>query len=643
MSYNSGAEDGKFAAAQHAVAMAEEQLSAALPGIDAGQPKWEAALANPVKWAVATPVSVASQNGVSMKILPDGSVLCGGHSPEKDVQEVVLRTDMQGVTGLRFEALSDDTLPYKGPGRAPEDGNFVMTSIECVAISVADPKQSVTVHFSGADASYSQKGWDVRGAIDGVPDSGWAVEFAPDKNNVYARFAFTQPVGFAVGTELHLKFHYESVHPEHTMGHFRLSLGTGHIITPAVAAVLAISSERRNPQQKNLVRDFYRMNISPEYKGLNDSVMAARRTMAEIEKTLTSVMVMDDATPRVTHILTKGQYDKPTDQVLPGVLAVLHPLPKGLPANRLALAKWIVDPNNPLTARVIVNRYWQMFFGIGIVKTPDDFGTQGEPPVHPELLDYLARQFVTGGWNVKAIQRLIVTSSTYRQSSKVTPELLERDPANRLLARGPRFRMPAAFLRDQALAASGLLVDKLGGPPTRPYQPAGVWEAMSFDKIKYRQDKGEGLYRRSIYTFWRRTVAPTEMFDASPRMVCNVRPLRTNTPLQALTLLNDVTYIEAARILSENLLQHHDWSDLQRLDDAFGRFMARTPTEAERTILLDSLNRLREEFKADNDDATKLVSAGDKPRDPTIPIPELASWTALLNTMMNMDEAITKE
>ena len=283
------------------------------------------------------------------------------------------------------------------------------------------------------------------------------------------------------------------------------------------------------------------------------------------------VMIMDDlASPRKTLVLERGTYNKPTKiEVQPGTPTFLPTLPvsttKPVRPNRLMLARWLVDPAQPLPARVTVNRYWQTFFGKGIVKSTEDFGNQGEKPSHPKLLDWLATQFIQGvtlpgkpkskAWDVKALHKLIVMSATYRQTSRISSELLKRDPENILLARSPRYRMPSWMLRDQALAISGLLVKKLGGPPVKPYQPPGIWGDATFGKIRYKQDKGENLYRRSMYIFWRRIVGPTMFFDGSKRQTCDVKPTRTNTPLHALTTLNDVTYVEAARVMAQRVMK----------------------------------------------------------------------------------------
>ncbi|MEQ9411408.1 MAG: PSD1 and planctomycete cytochrome C domain-containing protein [Fuerstiella sp.] len=358
------------------------------------------------------------------------------------------------------------------------------------------------------------------------------------------------------------------------------------------------------------------------------------------------VMVMDTREqPRDTYILVKGIYNDVTDRRVtadvPGMLPPLPPKPDRERYTRLDLARWIVSPQNPLTARVTVNRYWQTFFGQGLVNTPSDFGLQGARPTHPELLDWLAVEFVESGWNVKHIHRLIVTSDTYRQSSRVTPEMLSADPTNRLLSRAPRHRMPSWMLRDQALAVSGLLSDRLGGPPVRPYQPDGIWAEATFGKKKYQQDTGELLYRRSLYTFWRRIVGPTMFFDAAKRQTCEVQPNLTNTPLHALTTLNDVTYVEAARVLAERVLQQHADSE-SRIAAAFETLTARRPEPEEMKLLQQRLDTLTAEFRSNPDQATELLQIGQSPRDKSLTLSEHAAFTALCNLLLNLDEVLVK-
>ena len=317
--------------------------------------------------------------------------------------------------------------------------------------------------------------------------------------------------------------------------------------------------------------------------------------------------------------------------------------------NRLDLAKWLVRPDHPLTSRVAVNRYWQTVFGMGLVKTAEDFGTQGERPSHPELLDWLATEFVRTGWNTKAMMRLLVTSAAYRQSSKATPAMLEKDPENRLLARGPRNRLQAEFVRDQALSIAGLLVDKIGGPSVHIYQPAGLWEELAFgggfSAQTYVQDHGDDLYRRSMYTFWKRTVPPPSLqtLDAPEREFCIVRRSTTNTPLQALVLMNDPTYVEASRKFAERLMLEGGSTPAQRIDYAYRLALLRFPKDAERKVVLAYYQQQLAVYQKDNAAAMKLLAVGESKRNETLPVPELAAWASVANLILNLDEVITKD
>lgn len=383
-------------------------------------------------------------------------------------------------------------------------------------------------------------------------------------------------------------------------------------------------------------------NGLPGYAKQVNSLAASIRSREKYHNELVRVMVMADMpNPRTTHVLDRGLYSQPLEEVRAATPEKLPPMPADAPADRLALARWLMSSENPLTARVTVNRFWQMFFGVGLVKTAEDFGVQGEFPKHPELLDWLAAEFRDSGWDVKHLIRTIVTSATYRQDSRMTPELADRDPENRLLARGPRFRLPSWALRDQALAASGLLVNRVGGPAVKPYQPPGVWEEATFGKTVYEPDHGDALYRRSLYTFWRRIAGPTMFFDAAARTVCTVKPSRTNTPLHALATLNDVTYVEAARTLAERALGSES-SDARRLNFIYRRVLARTPDRAEAKVLLKGLAQHRARFNAAPDAATQLLAVGEMPANPKIPGPEHAAWTALCLAVLNLDETLTK-
>jgi hypothetical protein len=342
-------------------------------------------------------------------------------------------------------------------------------------------------------------------------------------------------------------------------------------------------------------------------------------------------------------VLKRGEYDKRGEPVSPGVPASLPPLPASGTRNRLDFARWLVSPAHPLTARVAVNHQWQMLFGTGLVKTTEDFGSQGEPPSHPELLDWLATEFIRTGWDVKQLLKTLVMSATYRQSSRVTPALLTRDPENRLLARGPRIRLPAEMIRDQALAASGLLIGDIGGPSVKPYQPKGLWKDLT--GTDYEPDHGDKLWRRSLYTFWKRTSPQPTMttFDAAGREACSVRPSRTSTPLQALALMNDVTFVEAARCLAQRVMREAGPTPEERLRRAFSLVLTRAPKPAELHVLLSGFNDHLTRFRASPAAATSLVSAGESPREANLDVTELAAYSAVASLILNLDEAITKQ
>jgi hypothetical protein len=402
--------------------------------------------------------------------------------------------------------------------------------------------------------------------------------------------------------------------------------------------------------QARLTEYFLKHDAPEKYRQLYSRLADLRKARNELEKSITTTMVMAEMSkPRDTFVLGRGQYDNKGEKVTPGVPSFLPPMSNDMPPNRLGLAKWILDPSNPLTARVAVNQYWQQYFGTGIVKTAEDFGSQGEPPSHPELLDWLASEFVRTGWDVKVMQRLMVTSATYRQSSMASRELLERDPENRLLARGPRFRLPAEMVRDNALAISGLLNAKIGGPSAYPYQPKGLWEEMAFGEgysgQSYTESSGSDLYRRGMYTVWKRTVPPPSLtlFDAPDREKCTARRTVTNTPLQALALLNDPTYVEASRALAERTLRSAGKSDRERIDFAFKLATARWPDAQERAVLLKTLREFRSTYRQDRESANKLLSLGETKADSSLPQRELAAWTTLASMILNLDETVTKQ
>jgi len=382
---------------------------------------------------------------------------------------------------------------------------------------------------------------------------------------------------------------------------------------------------------------------------LSKKLAKLRKEKEEYETTVPSVMVMQEL-PRArdTYLLKRGRYDMPDKRhkLEPAVPACLPPLPGQAPRNRLGLARWLVDGNNPLTGRVVVNRFWQHYFGTGLVKTADNFGVQGEAPSHPELLDYLATEFVRTGWDVKAMQRAIVLSATYRQHSRASDSALARDPDNRLLARGPRFRLPAEVLRDNALAVSGLLVEQVGGPPIKTYQPEGLWKELQGGAYTlYEQDKGASIYRRSLYIFRRRSVPHPllALFDSPNRETCQVQRQRTNTPLQALALLNDVAYVEAARHLAQRMLTEGGATAPSRLAYGFRRATARAPSPVELQILAKGLERYMKIYRADPKAAGQLLAHGESPRSDKLDAAELAAYASVATILLNLDETTTRE
>jgi len=381
---------------------------------------------------------------------------------------------------------------------------------------------------------------------------------------------------------------------------------------------------------------------APDYSSRMAELKRRSAEQKELDATIVRTMVMDSLpAPRRTFVLDRGLYNKQLQPVVAGVPAVLPRLAAEASSDRLALATWLVRGDHPLMARVTVNRYWQTIFGQGLVATPGDFGVQGGRPSHPELLDWLAAEFVESGWNIKSLQKMMVMSATYRQSANLDSKSAEVDPDNRLLSHAPRDRMPAWMIRDAALAVSGLLVEQLGGPPVKPYQPPGIWREASFGKMKYEQDQGPSLYRRSLYTFWRRIVGPTMFFDAARRQTCSVQPSLTNTPLHALVTLNDVTFVEAARVLAERVM--HDWQgSRERIVMAFRLTTSRTPNRPEIELLVERLESLRQQFTHDGDAAERLISAGDAARDQQLDPAEHAAYASVCLLLLNLDEALTK-
>lgn len=420
------------------------------------------------------------------------------------------------------------------------------------------------------------------------------------------------------------------------------------LLVPAnLTASAKKDAAKRSAAEKKQLADF-RISQQPEHRKLSDELAELKKQIASAEGEVPTTLVMEEQKePRPTFILMRGAYDKPGEQVAAATPAVLPAMNGELPRNRLGLAKWLTSPQNPLPARVTVNRFWQQLFGAGLVKTSEDFGAQGSQPSHPELLDWLANDFIRSGWDVKRFMRLLVTSATYRQNSQFTARSLQLDPDNRLLSRGPRFRLMGEFVRDQALAASGLLADKLGGPSVKPYHPPGIYETITAGNgyNVYVPGKGDDLRRRSVYTYWKRSVPHPAMllFDAPFRETCTLRRPRTNTPLQALNVMNDPTYVEAARFLAQRMMHEINGSVNSRLTHGFKLLLARSPSSAELAVLRAAYERAHADFVKDKEAAKALLAVGEAGIDAKLETSELAAFTTVASTMLNLDEVITKE
>ncbi|QDV54290.1 PSD1 and planctomycete cytochrome C domain-containing protein [Rosistilla oblonga] len=421
-------------------------------------------------------------------------------------------------------------------------------------------------------------------------------------------------------------------------------------VPASIVEIAKLDAAARTGDQADAIRAYYRRvaSIDPDWLVLRAQKDGILNQIDAVEKSFPTTLVWKELKePRPAHILLRGEYDQKGEEVPRAVPAALPPLPEGVPNDRMGLAKWLTDPSHPLTARVAVNRYWQQLFGTGIVKTSEDFGAQGEPPSHPQLLDWLAIDFRDSGWDVKRMIKQIMMSQTYRRDQHVSPKQREIDPSNRLLARGARFRLDAEMLRDQALMASGLLVEKQGGPSVKPPQPEGLWEAVGYsgsDTVNFKPDSGEKIYRRSLYTFWKRTSAPPTMtmLDAPSRESCTARRERTNTPLQALMMLNELQFVECSRNLGQRVIAEGGSDDAQKIAWAFETLTSRVPSETETAELIGLLNDARAAFGKDPENANRLIKLGQSPTPDSIDPIELAAWTAVASTLINLDEVVTK-
>lgn len=634
---------------QTVLAETRNQVAARTQELENSQSDWEQAKLQTLKtqphWTPVTATRLHADHQTLVQ-LEDLSIFASGPNPDNDTYVVTAIPGPRKVTGIRLDALRHESHTQGGLARS-NSGNFVLTEFE-VLHRLGDEQSPIKI--ASAVATYEQGDLKIAKAFDGNPRSGWAVyQGKPIDRDHAAVFRFAEPVELTDTSELEVTLRHDSPHVSHNLGRFRLSITDADQPEleeggrQSLQLALLTPKEQRSDEQLKLIRDTFLaedeqyQKLLKQQQGDEDRLNSARGNVAKV------MVMQDQEQPRETFLLNRGLYNNPGDPVSAAVPASLPQLAAGSNRSRLELAQWLMSPENPLTARVVVNRFWQQMFGIGLVKTANDFGVQGEIPIHEDLLNWLAADFRDSGWDVKRLMKTMVMSHTYRQSSAVTPQLVELDPENRLLARAPRYRLPSWMLRDQALAVSGLLTTRMGGPSVNVYQPPGVWEEATFGKKRYVQDHGEALYRRSLYIFWRRIIGPTVFFDNASRQTCTVKVFRTNTPLHALLTFNDVTYVEAARTLAQHVLQSSHETDRERLDDVFQRVLARPARDAEAEILLPGVNRARQEFIAAAESARELVAMGESPRDESLDVTDHAAWTALCLSVLNLDETLSKE
>jgi hypothetical protein len=636
------------------IARVQAELAAAERTLPEEQAAWERRMAHKTNvWVTLDLTNAISTGGATFTNLPDHSILSGGINPIYDTITVDAQTDLQGIRAVLLEVLPDPSLPRHGPGRWKE-GNFILDEFAMTAAPLsATNSEPALVPLTKARADWEQEYYRAEHAIDHNPKTGWAI--LPQVGKRHFLIAETkQPFGFEAGTKLSFRFdHYHG--NSHTIGRMRLSLSNESDpdalwpVPPEITALLSIPAPERSEAQRHELAAQYR-TVSPVIRRLERELFRLNQRELELASRKYSTLVMEErAEPRTTYVQERGNFLSKGNEVTPGVPAFLHPFPTNEAPNRLTLAHWLMSPDNPLTARVTANRLWERFFGTGLVKTSGDFGKQGEFPSHPELLDWLATEFIRTGWDIKAMEKLIVMSATYRQSSATTEKLLEKDPYNRLLAHGPRFRLDAENIRDQALAVSGLLDPELGGPSVYPVQPANLWKEIGFLRPEIGMDEwptsmGPELYRRGIYTFWRRVCTyPTfATFDAPSREVCTAQRVRTDTPLQALAALNEPTLLEAARVFGQRIMLQGGSEPKQQIDFAFRLCLARKPTPAERQRLLAFYRQELKSFESDTASADTLLKVGSAPRPPELDRPHLAAWMMLANVLLNLDETLTK-
>ncbi len=627
------------------ISRAEEKLNSQNHELDTALELWEKQESpKQAAWHILEPSQFTFSGSAYFWPAENKSLLVATWS-ERVNYTLVIPTSLSGITAFQLEVLPDSSLPALGPG-LHRDGNFVLTSFKAEMAEKGKPNTPITLINPQAD--FSQPGFAVSGVLDDNPETGWSIGPQTGKAH-HAVIQTASPLEIPAGASLIISLEHQYPSDFAAIGRFRLSASTipgAPAVQPLpneIREILAITRENRKPPEKKRLETYYR-SISPLLQAERERLAQLKKTLQEIQP-ITALVMQEKSSPEspATFLRIKGAYLSKGERVEAGVPASLHPLAGNILPNRLALARWLVDEENPLVARVTVNRLWEQIFGRGIVETTEDFGNKGDKPSHPELLDWLASEFVRQGWSFKAILRVIVTSATYRQSSQISPELLERDPYNKLLARGPRFRLEAEMIRDTALAASGLLSNTMGGPSVFPYQPEGIW-SLPYNPDKWVNDEGENRYRRGIYTFWRRTVPYPSFisYDATSREFCTARRIRTSTPLQALTSLNDPAFFEAAQAMARRLIKDGGSDTQSRIRYGYQLCTARKPDPLALDTLMALYQRELDRYSHDLLAASQVTGAKLENM-PNAELSKLAALTIISNVLFNMDQTLTKD
>lgn len=647
-------QEQQLAALDQQLAVQRAEFLKPNPEWDAAQEKWEATqrselLAQRSIWSAIKPEKIESTGNATLTSLDDLSILASGPNPEKDTYVVTIRPDREKITGIRLEALTHDSLANKSLSRG--NGNFVLTEFQ-VEVAQEGSDQTQPVKIASATADFSQDSYPIAHAIDGKADTGWAVAGHQNAANRKAVFTLEKPIDGTPNTRLIIRMRHDSSFGQHVIGRFRVSLSStdrpplGDSLLPEdIASIVRLESAQRNAEQHEKLKKYFRETF-PGLAPIRERIATLTQQREAMVKAFPLTLVSMSVAPRMVRVLPRGNWlDESGAVVEPMTPEVFGPLGiEGRRPTRLDLADWMTKADNPLVARVFVNRLWKLCFGQGIVKTVEDFGTQGELPSHPELLDWLAVEFQASGWNVKQLLKLIVTSHTYRQTSLVDAKLREIDPNNRLLARQSRFRVDAEIVRDNALAISGLLSRKIGGASVKPYQPAGYWANLNFPTREWQNDHGDDLYRRGLYTYWCRTFLNPSLlaFDAPTREECIAERARSNTPLQSLVLLNDPTYVEAARVFAEKILREGGPNTTTQLQYAFRHALQRDPRSEETATLSQLLAKHQEQYASDRPNAELLNKVGERPIPAGMEPADLAAWTSVARVIMNLHETITR-